>query len=584
MAATERPFEAYRGDGPFLFVSYAHADAESVYPDLVALRDAGFNVYYDEGISPGSRWTSDLADAIQRCSVFVAFLSPDAVASENCSNEIEFAVSRRRPMLVVHAQPTTLPAGLELSLGSRQALLKTELTQETYQQRLVTAVQSLLDGGDPALPPVRRSGPQLRWALAAIAGIVAGLLWVSTRTPPEIAPSDLRAAVAVRPFDTTGVPADQGFFANGIADDLIMRLGRWRTLPVIARGSSFADGLPEDPSAIGHALDARYVLEGSVRGADDRLTISVYLVDAEDGRNVWSQEFDTDVNAVLSAQNEMADAIVAQINPALISAETRRALRADPANLDAWSAAMRGWWYLNTETREGLDEAQDWFRRAATLDPAWGWPHAALALSAYRAYTNSWVTDQAANNALIVEAANRAIELDPQDAFAHHALGHAYAMQGQIQESLDALERGVELSPNDAMANGCYAMQLAASAMADQALAVVDHAMTISPDDPWQHRFALVRARAHFAAAAYSDAETWALRSLQLKPNSGAMLHSIAAPALDAGLDRARERTEQMQARGPLPPLARIEQGFTRSTDPDYVARLLEGLSRAGFQ
>jgi hypothetical protein len=113
---------------------------------------------------------------------------------------------------------------------------------------------------------------------------------------------------------------------------------------------------------------------------------------------------------------------------------------------------------------------------------------------------------------------------------------------------------------------------------------VIAHAMTISPDDPWAHRFALVRARAYFAEADYPAAEDWALRSLQLRPSQGAFLHSVAAPALADGLERARQRAADARSQRPLPPLAEIEQSFRRSTDSDYVDRLLEGLRRAGFE
>lgn len=336
--------------------------------------------------------------------------------------------------------------------------------------------------------------------------------------------------------------------------------------------------------AVGRALDARYVLEGSVRTIGDRLQIDVYLIDAEDGRALWSREFEEQLDAALAAQTDLADAIVARINPALMTAETQRAVRADPSNLDAWSAAMRGWWHLNTESRDGLEEAQAWFRRAIEKDPAWSWPEAALALSGYRALVSGWADDRQATVSMMIEAANRAVQLGAQDAFAHHALGHAYAIQGQIEPALLALERGVELAPNDPMANGCYAMQLAASARSAKALSVVDHATAISPEDPWLHWFALVRARAHFAAADYEAAEDWALRSLQLKPTSGAKLHSIAAPAMGDGLPRARQRAQDMQNQRPLPPLASIETSFRRNTDADYVARLVEGLRRAGFE
>jgi TolB-like protein len=503
MAGSQKPFPAYRGDEPFIFVSYAHDDAESIYPDLRSLHEAGFNVYYDEGISPGSRWTTELAEAIERASLFVAFLSPSSVGSENCTNEVEFAVSRKRPILVVHVAETPLPSGLELSLGGRQALKKYELDPEAYYSRLTDAVGKLLEGRDPAI--LSSSRPRLSSSLlvlAAAALLVAGVAWfLNSGVDTEVIPSqsDLRLAIAVRPFDTSAADLEGEFFADGVADDLVMRLGHWRTLPVIARGTSFARDLPTDPVAAGQALDARYLVEGSVRSGAQGVKLAVFLVDAASGSSIWSGEYEPSAADALAVQSDIADAIVTRINPALLGAETERAVREDPATLDAWSAAMRGWWHLNQETQDGLDESQIWFARAAELDPTWSWPHSALALSAYRAIMNNWTSDARTTAGKLIESANRAVQLDARDAFAHHALGHAYAIQGQVEQSIGALARGVELSPNDPMANGCYAMQLAASVRPVQAQEAIDRAMSLSPEDPWQHRFALVKARAYFA-------------------------------------------------------------------------------------
>ena len=583
----DKPFAAYRGGDPYIFVSYAHADADSVYPDLKALHDAGFNVYYDEGISPGSRWTSELAEAIEGASLFIAFLSPNAVGSENCTNEVEFAVGRRRPMLVVHVAETEVPAGLELSLGGRQALKKHELASTTYLDRLTEATRTLLEGGDPDLPATGNRRSTSLVLLVAAAVIVAGVVWffdfdVSTSvTPPE---SDLRLAIAVRPFDTTAADPDGQFFADGVADDLIMRLGHWRTLPVIARGTSFAPSVPADPVEAGKALNTRYLVEGSVRSSGDNVKLAVYLVDAATGASVWSAEYEPSAADALSVQSQIADTIVTRINPALLSSETERAVRADPSSLDAWSSAMRGWWHLNQETREGLEEAQIWFNQAAEQDPTWSWPHSALSLSAYRAIMNNWAEDMRATAGQLVGSANKAVQLDPHDAFAHHALGHAYAIQGQMEQSLGALERGVELSPNDPMANGCYAMQLAASARGPEAQAVIDRALSLSPEDPWQHRFALVKARAHFAAGEYAESEEWALRSQQLRPSIWAKFHSVSAPALGGSLERAKQRVADAQAQQPWPPLEGFEQGLRRGTDGEYVDRLFEGLRLAGLE
>lgn len=585
MAALDKPFEAYRGnDEDYIFVSYAHADSDEVYPDISKLHEAGLKVYFDEGISPGSRWTSELADAIEHCSLFVVFLSPSAIISENCINEIEFAVNRKRKIFVVHLKDTLVPPGIELSLGGRQALLKHSLDIETYHLRLVETSQALLAGGEPSLtrgtPANKPSRPMLRVVLLSLIAILA---FAAIYYQQSIVNPELRVAIAVRPFDTSSVESTR-FFADGIADDLIMRLGHWRALPIIARGSTFSADLPKDPVAAGNTLNARYILDGVVSRSGDAIRIALHLVDAADGTKVWSQAFEHEPEDAVMHQAAIADAVVAQINPALIEAETRRAVRADPANLDAWSAAMRGWWHLNTETKEGLLEANDWFQRSTELDPSWSWPNSALALSAYRALINNWTNDPRASVGTLVQAANKAVQLDPRDAFAHHALGHAYAMQGKIDQSLDALARGVELSPNDPMTNGCYAMQLAASSRSAEALETMNHVFAISANDPWEHRFALVRARAHFAAENYSDAEEWALRSLQLQPTNGAFLHSVAAPALNNGIERAQERVKLAKVERALPPLAGIEQGFKRSTEHGYVRRLIEGLRLAGFE
>ena len=586
MANLSKPFEAYQGNDDYIFVSYAHSDAQSVYPDFTYLKDAGFNIWYDEGISPGSRWTSELASAIENCSLFLAFVSPAAVESENCVNEIEFAINRRRPMLVVQLEETSLPSGLELSLGGRQMIPKSELEVGIYQQRLSEGANKLIDGEDPYIGATAAIGKSRRWGWVAVATIVVLTATLAVRQFSGFfsTDSDLRLAIAVRPFDIKTTDPDSEFFAEGLADDLIMRLGHWRNLPVIARGSSFAEDLPAEPMAAGAALNARYIVEGSGRVDGGQIKLAVFLIDASTGQNVWSTEIESTWDTALSFQADISDSIVAKINPALVSAESRRAVRSDPSNLDAWTAAMRGWWHLNTETREGLAQAQIWFTKAAELDPTWSWPHSAQSLAGYRSIINSWAANMRQVAGGVIQSAQTAVQVDPLDAFAHHALGHAYAIMGQIDESLGALARGVELSPNDAMANGCYAMQLAASNRPEEAKNYIDHAMSISPEDPWQHRFALVRARAHFAAAEYEESENWATRSLQLRPNNGAFLHSVAAPALSDGIDRARERVNKAREVQPTVPLEAIEQSFLRNTDRDYVTRLIEGLKRAGFE
>ena len=137
----ERPFQAYQGDEPYVFVCYAHEDADAVYPEIAWLHDHGVKIWYDEGISPGSEWPDALAKAIKGCHLFLYYVSPRAGASEHCRRELNFALDQSRVTLAVHLEETDLPDGLNLSLGNRQAILRYELAREVYRTKLVSAVE-----------------------------------------------------------------------------------------------------------------------------------------------------------------------------------------------------------------------------------------------------------------------------------------------------------------------------------------------------------------------------------------------------------------------------------------------------------
>ncbi|MDP7144805.1 MAG: TIR domain-containing protein [Pseudomonadales bacterium] len=142
----ERPFPAYQGDDPYIFVCYAHDDAEVVYAEITRLRGEGLNIWYDEGISPGSTWRDEVALALTQCSVFLYYVTARSVASINCLNEVNFCLSRERKILSVHLEETELPLGLELSLSAMQAIFRADHTSEAYQTKLLASLKSLLPG------------------------------------------------------------------------------------------------------------------------------------------------------------------------------------------------------------------------------------------------------------------------------------------------------------------------------------------------------------------------------------------------------------------------------------------------------
>jgi DNA-binding winged helix-turn-helix (wHTH) protein/TolB-like protein len=142
----QKPFPAYEGQAPYVFVCYAHDDAALVYPEIVRLRNAGFNIWYDEGITPSSDWSEELAERIERCAVFLFFVTPNSVVSEHCRREVNFALDQPCAKLTVHLVATDIPSALKLTLSNRQAILKHEHSSAQYEQKLDSALMRVAAG------------------------------------------------------------------------------------------------------------------------------------------------------------------------------------------------------------------------------------------------------------------------------------------------------------------------------------------------------------------------------------------------------------------------------------------------------
>ena len=140
----QRPFPAYKGDGDYIFVSYAHADSDTVYPLLVDLRERGVNIWYDEGIEPGSKWREELSTAIQNAEKVLFIASKKSVESANCEREIDYALSLNIPVRLAYIEKVLLPPALSFSLGSHQAIFSDHYDAETFRQKVYDAIV-----GDP---------------------------------------------------------------------------------------------------------------------------------------------------------------------------------------------------------------------------------------------------------------------------------------------------------------------------------------------------------------------------------------------------------------------------------------------------
>ena len=137
------PFPAYKGTEPYIFISYAHDDHETVFPIIRRFYDQGYHVWYDEGIAAGNEWTDEIADALEGCSLFLVFMSPLSEASPNCRDEIGYAIDEKKPFLAIHIRETKVTGGLRLRIGTKQAILKYNMTDEEFEYKYTFAFENL---------------------------------------------------------------------------------------------------------------------------------------------------------------------------------------------------------------------------------------------------------------------------------------------------------------------------------------------------------------------------------------------------------------------------------------------------------
>ena len=178
-----------------------------------------------------------------------------------------------------------------------------------------------------------------------------------------------RPRSAILPFTNMSPDPEQEFFADGIAEDIITALARYPSFFVIARNSSFTyKGRAVDVGQVGRELGVRYVLEGSIRSAGNRIRVTAQLVEAETGKHVWAERYDRDLADLFALQDEIAEAAAIAIARAIADAERHRAMRKAPGSLDAWAAYQRGLWHVGKANPDDNTLAQKFFQQAIDLD------------------------------------------------------------------------------------------------------------------------------------------------------------------------------------------------------------------------
>ncbi len=394
-----------------------------------------------------------------------------------------------------------------------------------------------------------------------------------------------KPSIAVLPFlNLSGDPA-QDYFIDGVVEDIVSALSRIRWLFVIARNSSFTyKGRAVDVKQVGRELGVRYVLEGSMRKAANRVRITGQLIDATTGAHIWAERFEGTLDDIFELQDQISASVVGAIARQLELAEIERAKRKPTDSLDAYDYYLRGRANLNLGTREAIDEGLPLFIKAIELDSDYAAAYAMAAWCHFWRKVNGWMTDRPREIAEGIRLARRAVELGKDDAVALTRGGHALAhFVGDLDMSIALVDRALALDPNLAAAWFLGGFLRTERGDPDSAIDYFARAMRFSPLDPEMFRMQAGMALAHLFAGRFDAASSWAERAYSELPSFLMVVGIIAASHALAG--RSDEAQRAISHLRQLDPTLRVSSltDWLPIRRPEDVATFSKGLRRAGL-
>jgi adenylate cyclase len=391
-------------------------------------------------------------------------------------------------------------------------------------------------------------------------------------------------SVAVLPFVNLSSEPDQDHFAEGLTEDIITGLSRVSQVFVIAHSSmlTYRDKLP-DVQRIGRELGIRYLLEGSVRRAGNRLRVSCQLIEAETRAHIWAERYDRPLADFFDLQDEITRSIVASTKTQVVLKEGQLAERRPAPDLRVWDLLKRAWRCLYEATPESLARAEALVRQAIDEDPACAMAHWMLSDAILHRALMGGAEGLPAAAMKAQELARHAISLDDNDENAHSAFGIASLNLGQHQEAIAACRRALEINPNCSIALGLLGSSLIYSGRPDEGIGYAEMAIRSSPRDPNNFfRYSDIAA-GHFAACRYRAAIDNAQRAIRQKPGYfEGYIVAAASHALLGDLETARQIAQDCGQQLPDVSIRRVSASYMYSNPAD-LARLEQGLRLAGL-
>jgi adenylate cyclase len=445
-----------------------------------------------------------------------------------------------------------------------------------------------------AAAPAARQG-RLLWTVAAAAVVALGVgswWWFSSLPGRSEAPAaqvasaggvpstSSRPGIAVLPFVNLSGDPSQEYFSDGLTEDVIAALGRFGSLTVMARNAVFPfKGRNAKPAEIGRELGVRYIVEGSVRRAGERVRINVQLTDALAGKLLWSQQYDDELKDVFAVQDSVTRQVAGALAVSLTQVEQRRALSKPTESLDAYDLVLRGRERLQSATRQTNRQARQFFEQAVALDAgyadAYAWNgRAHLWLADY-----GWTEDVNAAIERALELGRKAVALDPASVLGHRVIGLVHLARGDYDQASAEIDRTLALNPSDSVGLQAYAEVLLWLGRIDEAIQASEAALRYDPLPPITPLFNL--GLAYYEARRHADAVRVLERAIARVPENAA-IHALLAAAY-AQLGRPQEATRERDALRRVSPFFDTAAFGSRFQNPAHRAYLTEGVTKAGL-
>jgi TolB-like protein/DNA-binding SARP family transcriptional activator len=395
-----------------------------------------------------------------------------------------------------------------------------------------------------------------------------------------------RPSIAVLPFSNLSDDVEQDYFSDGITEDIITALSKYRSLAVIARNSSFTfKTTGGDARSMGLTLGADYLVDGSVRKTTDRVRVTTQLVETETGRQLWAERYDRDLKELFVLQDEITTAIAARIEPEVGAAERTRAERKAVPALHAWDFFRLGTKHFYKSTPADNREAQRLLRRAIELDPmlaeAYGFLSYAIVVN--MTYFDAEPSEETLQEALSV--GRKGVALDEQDGLIRFTYGRALLAAKAYGDAIAELEIAIDLNPYLAPSYCGLGDSLTYEGRFDEAIPHFRKAIELSPHDPLRWAFYSYRSLAHIFARQFDQAAEWAYKATRV-PNAHywPFAHRVAALGHLQNQDELGSAKDELLQRKPDFSCSFARRRLFYVKDSAQLDLYVQGLRQAGVK